>query len=156
MFDVIVDTREQKPWDLKNAVNGSVVEETVSAKLDTGDYSIAGLEDLLCIERKLGVAEIANNITQKRFQKEIERMAEIKHSFIIIEGCTDYDILTFPDTAKLPRKVKNKIRVRGPFIFKKLNEYRLQYGIHIVLCENREMAEMTAVGIMKGVCGMYG
>ena len=45
-FNIIVDTREQKPWDFNDNFN------TTKAKLDTGDYSIEGLEHILCIERK--------------------------------------------------------------------------------------------------------
>ena len=42
---IIVDTREQQPWDFE-------FHETAKAKLDTGDYSVEGLENILCIERK--------------------------------------------------------------------------------------------------------
>jgi ERCC4-type nuclease len=57
-FTIIVDTREQKPWSFENYT-------TAIRKLDTGDYSIEGLEHLLCIERKRSVSEIANKIMQK-------------------------------------------------------------------------------------------
>ena len=60
---IIVDTREQQPWSFD-------FNEIAVAKLDTGDYSVAGLEEILCIERKKSVSEIANNIVDKRPKAE--------------------------------------------------------------------------------------
>ncbi len=65
-FNIIVDTREQQPWNFKTY-------GTVSQKLDTGDYSIEGLENLVAIERKKSVNEFATNITEKRFKDWVER-----------------------------------------------------------------------------------
>lgn len=44
-FTIIIDTREQQPWEFEHY-------STASRKLDTGDYSIEGLENLFTIERK--------------------------------------------------------------------------------------------------------
>ena len=64
---IIVDTREQQPWSFD-------FNEIAVAKLDTGDYSVAGLEEVLCIERKKSVSEIANNIVEKRYKDWTKRM----------------------------------------------------------------------------------
>ena len=77
-FTIIVDTREQHPWIFKEFT-------TAKRKLDTGDYSIEGLEDKLCIERKNGIAEIANNMMENRFSDVIDRMSKYPHSYILIE-----------------------------------------------------------------------
>ena len=66
-FHIIIDTREQQPWSFEHHV-------TSNEKLDTGDYSVKGLEEILCIERKKSVSEIANNITEKRFKDVIESL----------------------------------------------------------------------------------
>ena len=47
-FKVLVDSREKNSWEL----NSSRVSATEKIKLDTGDYTIDGYEDILCIERK--------------------------------------------------------------------------------------------------------
>ena len=87
-FTIIVDTREQKPWSFSHHV-------TANHKLDTGDYSIEGLEHILSIERKRNVAEFANNITERRFKDVIDRLSKIPHSFILFEF--DFDkIMSFP------------------------------------------------------------
>ena len=53
-FTIIIDTREQQPWTFEHYT-------TANRKLDTGDYSVEGLENLLAIERKKSINEIANN-----------------------------------------------------------------------------------------------
>ena len=77
-FRIIVDTREQQPWSFEDY-------STSIAKLDTGDYSIEGLEEIICIERKKSVSEVANNITESRFKDVINRLKEIKYPFVLLE-----------------------------------------------------------------------
>ena len=74
-FHIIVDTREQQPWPFEH------MDKSVS-KLDTGDYSLRGLEDIFCIERKGSVSEFANNITEKRFQDVIHRLSKGGYSYL--------------------------------------------------------------------------
>ena len=78
---IIVDTKEKIPWKFDQLYNV----EVMYRHLITGDYSIDGYENVLCIERKKSVLEIAVNITQKRFWNELVRMSKIKHRFIILE-----------------------------------------------------------------------
>ena len=61
---------------------------TVRETLQTGDYSINGYTDLLCIERKFDWDEIWGNYLnhRKRFENELERMSSFKYRFVIIES----------------------------------------------------------------------
>lgn len=77
---VIVDTREQLPYDLSPL-------KMVRAKLDTGDYSVQGLEHRVTIERKsfedyVGVVGKG----RERFEREIERMKAYDVAMIIVEA----------------------------------------------------------------------
>ena len=83
-FVVIRDTREHKNkgWYFKES---EFCQGMVEKKLDTGDYSIEGLEDVLCIERKASVSEIAANLVDKRFDRELDRMESFKYRFLILE-----------------------------------------------------------------------
>ena len=81
-FLVIKDTRERDGWYFKES---NYCQGMVDKKLDTGDYSVEGLEDVLCIERKGSVSELANNIVDKRFDRELERMRDFKYKFLILE-----------------------------------------------------------------------
>ena len=95
-FTVIVDTREQQPWTLK-------YHSTAIQKLDTGDYSVQGYEDLICIERKHSISEFVSNMSEKRFLDVLNRMTKYKYSYIVMEFNFD-DVLNFPIGSDIPKK----------------------------------------------------
>ena len=146
-FTVIIDTREQMPWEFG-------FHATSKRKLDTGDYSIEGYEHLLAIERKKSVSEIANNITESRFKDVLERLNKIPHSFILMEFSLD-EIYQFPVGSDIPKKMWDKLRISGNYIMKYLIELQLNYNIHLIFCDNAENAERTAVSIMKRIYEKY-
>jgi len=144
-MDIIIDTREQQPW-LFVTKSANII----SRKLDTGDYSIDGWEDKFCIERKKSVSELAKNIVEDRFERELERMSEFLYPFILLEF--DYnDIAMYPEGSNLPKRVKSKIRIKEPFIKKRLCEIQIKYNIHIIFCTNVVYAENIAYGLMKQI-----
>lgn len=89
---IVIDTREQTPLSFSENA------ETVRATLHTGDYSVIGAEDWLCIERK-SLADLVGTLATayeadyekppKRFNRELERMAEIqrKGGFVAVWIC---------------------------------------------------------------------
>lgn len=147
-FTIIVDTREQTPWTFGSHAKSC-------HKLDTGDYSIEGLEHLLAIERKKSVSEFATNLSEKRFNDVLERLSKIKHSYIIFEFNLD-DIYNFPIGSNIPKKLWDKLRISGNFILKRLLEIQLQYNIQIVFCGNASNAERFASSLMKRIYEKYG
>lgn len=147
-FTVIIDTREQQPWEFG-------LHSTAKKKLDTGDYSIEGLEYLLCIERKKSVAEIANNITEKRFKDVIERMGNIAYPFMLFEFDLE-DIYNFPVGSDIPKKLWDNLKISPNYILKFLTQIQLNHRIHIVYCGCAENAEKMAVSIMKRVYEKHG
>ena len=76
--------------------------ERAVAKLDTGDYSVAGLEEVLCIERKKSVSEIANNIVEKRYKDWTKRMSKYKYKFLMLEFDLD-DVYRYPRIHDVPK-----------------------------------------------------
>ena len=112
-FTVLVDTREKNPWEL----NSSRVLGREMVKLETGDYSLPGLEDKLCIDRKANVNELAGNIHQERFKRELYRIKEIPHAFLILEASAQ-DVLDYPNNADLPPAIRKKIRVNGNYLMR--------------------------------------
>jgi ERCC4-type nuclease len=147
-FTIIVDTREQKPWDLDHR-------SIASRKLDTGDYSVEGLENIFAIERKQSVSEIANNITEKRFVDVLERLQKIPHRFILLEFTLN-NVLDYPIGSTVPKKLWSSIRITGKYILKYLTEINIKYGIHTIYCGNRENAEIVALSIMRRMVELYG
>ncbi len=151
MINVLIDSQEKRPW-LFNRFD--FIDDTTIQHLSTGDYTARHIQDKLCIERKGSVAEIAQNINQKCFKNELERMVEFDYSFLICEF--DYNhIFDFPHRSNLPFRVKKKIRVNSGYIIKSLSEIQLKYKINILLCSNVIHAEYVAADIIKRVSRLY-
>lgn len=82
---IIADDREKDGWTSEYLGPGFKV---VRKRLDTGDYTIKGMEDLVCIEKKSGWSEIAVNVGSKRllgnFKAELERMGDFPIRYLVI------------------------------------------------------------------------
>lgn len=142
-FTIIVDTREQQPWNFKNFA-------TAHKKLDTGDYSIDGLQHILCIERKKSISEFANNIVESRFQDVIMRMSQLKYSFLLLEFDLE-DVLIYPVGSTVPRKMWDKIKISPAFLLKNILELQIKHNIIVYFCGNSGDAEKMAEYIMKKI-----
>jgi DNA excision repair protein ERCC-4 len=79
---IVVDTRDQRPWTFEG-LGVSVIRK----KLETGDYSVEGLERRVTIERK-SIDDWVNTVlrNRKRFYRELERMRAFDFRCVIIEG----------------------------------------------------------------------
>lgn len=142
-FNIIIDTREQHPWSFES------LNKTV-AKLDTGDYSLEGLEDKFCIERKASVSEFANNIIEKRFKDVIDRLSKIENAFLLLEFDLE-DILIYPVGSTVPKKMWSKIKISPKFILKHIIEMQIYHNIKVVFCGNASNAEQMALNIMRKI-----
>lgn len=147
-FTIIIDTREQTPWEFDNYT-------TAHQKLDTGDYSISGLEKIFAIERKKSVSEIANNVTESRFKDVLERLEKFQHKFILLEFTLN-NVLDYPVGSTVPKKMWHTMKITGKYILKYLTEINIKYGIHTIYCGNRDNAEEMALSIMKRMVELYG
>lgn len=142
-FTVIIDTREQQPWSFDHYT-------TASRKLDTGDYSIEGLENLLAIERKKSINEIANNIVESRFKDVIERLSQTKYAYILLEFDLD-NVLSYPIGSSLPKHMWDKVKISPSFIMKHILEWQMFHNIKVVFCGCASNAEKMAEFIMNKV-----
>ena len=128
-FTIIKDTREQDGYSFAaSSSRYHTCNGMVSRKLDTGDYSIEGLEDKLCIERKASVVEFANNVghDQVRFLKEIERMKDFPYKFLVFEFSLT-DLMNFPEGSSIPESDWGKLRVTNKFMLKMIKVMILLY-----------------------------
>jgi DNA excision repair protein ERCC-4 len=77
----VVDTREQTPLNLFPMTE-------IRAGLQTGDYSLAGLERLIAVERK-SPSDFLGCVGQdrERFDRELERIVAYRYRALVIE-CT--------------------------------------------------------------------
>lgn len=76
----IIDTREQTPLDLAPL-------QTAPGTLDTGDYSIVGLEHVVRIERKsLGDLVACVGRERERFDREVQRLLAYPVRVLLVEA----------------------------------------------------------------------
>ncbi len=78
---IIIDTREQQPYVFSSTIN------TLSEKLESGDYSILGYQDKFSIERK-SLDDYISSITsdRDRFFRELKRLQKYDFACIVVEG----------------------------------------------------------------------
>ena len=76
----VVDSREQTPFDLAPM-------RTITKGLDVGDYSVAGLEAVISIERKSLMDFVSCCGRERdRFQRELDRLRGWPVSCVLIES----------------------------------------------------------------------
>ena len=112
-YVIIKDTREK-------AGQGWVFDNMELACLETGDYSIKGLEKYISVERKGSVQEFTHNLTEQRFEKELERLSLIKYAFVVCEF--NFQLLKdFPVGSGIPKHIWKYLRVTPNFLLKRLD-----------------------------------
>lgn len=124
-YTVIRDTREQKDngWTFPAS---KTCEGTVIQTMKTGDYTVVGYESVLCIERKADTSEVVMNMFQKRFKRELERLEEFKHPFLVCEF-TLQDIVQFPFNSGIPQNKWKELKVTPQLLMKMINEFQIEY-----------------------------
>lgn len=170
-FTVVVDKQEKSPWDFsfdKRCV-GSVVDH-----LKEGDYTtreILELENklgkkLLGIERKASSGEISTNLGKykDRFFREMERLSEYEHKYLILEFDLQ-TLLRFPEDSGIPKKLwyrtnhegkkVRRIRMNGKFMETRLNTINALYDVEIIYAGNKQNAVDIAANIFEQVYNAY-
>jgi len=138
-FTIIQDTREKKPWTFE--ATGSVQDVKVE-KLDTGDYSIEGMEDIFFVERKASVEEvyISLGVQWERFRKEMERAKPYKYKFLVIEA-------TMREIYRGTRYSK----MTGKFIMARLLHIEQEYGVRVVFAGSGMHVPGFIIQLMLGI-----
>lgn len=143
---ILRDTREQNPWPFENVA---------VASLKTGDYTLQGHEDKICVERKGCVEELAGNLGRDfdRFKRELERMREFPHRFIVCEF-PFLDVATYPQSCS-SKKAREAARMSGKFLVKRLAELQLEYNVNIMFFDSRDEAMMYVESLMRRTSEKY-
>lgn len=135
---ILVDTREKKPLF------------TSSAKvttLKTGDYTLEGKEDVVCVERKASPSELARNIVETRFEDWVTRLSEVENPYLVCEF-SEQDLINYPKNARIPWRLKKRIRVKGPYIRKKLAGVE-ERGIKLIFAGDAKSARLIIWNILN-------
>lgn len=146
-YKVIKDTREQDGWVF------SPYDKCLGMQigtLHTGDYTLLGFEDVVCVERKACVSEIAMNLGKKKgaFNAEMERMKDFPFSFLICEFDME-DVLKYPEGSRVPRNLRAKVKVTGKYLLKCLLEFQVWYDTKIIFAGNKHNAFLVCNSLFK-------
>ena len=145
-FTIIRDTREKDAngwrWNKSTKCDG-----TIDGKLDTGDYTLLGMENFVIIDRKGRVTEWAKNVFEKRFERELIRLKnDFTYSYILLEF-TPADILRYPYYSGIPKDKISYVKVDGRLLMKKTMEILINSEIPILFCGNK--GKEVALSLLK-------
>lgn len=128
---IIIDTREQKPLTF-----GLPSER---GTLPTGDYSLAGLEDSIAIERK-SVNDLVGCLKGKereRFERELARGADMDYFALVIEA----------DLADLASG-NYRSRMTPKSVIQSLMAFSVRYRLPVFFCPGRAYAARVVESLL--------
>ena len=145
-FRVAVDQREQLPYSFEGLLADAsqshrpLVVVCENHHLETGDYSIVGMSDLVAIERK-SLADLYTTLGQgrDRFEAEHQRLAGMSFAAVVIEATLEDTIRRPPDRSKLNPKTVYRTALSWP----------VRYGVHWMFCGSRRLAEVTTFRLLQ-------
>jgi len=121
---IIIDTREQDPLPFSRL-------KTQSGTLITGDYSVAGLENLFAVERK-SISDLVGcciGQNRERFERELHRLHGFRFKRLLVVG-TEAQILSG----------QYRSNIKPQAITGTLHAFEIRYDVPIVFCETPELA----------------
>ena len=136
-ISIIIDTREKQPL----FTEGDRDFDIITRKLDTGDYSISGFENLVIIERKQDINELYACFTsqRKRFFNEIDRMMQYPLRFLVIGS--HYTELFNPLSYKVKGwRSRSEIEVKKSAVAitsASVDSLRIKNNIHVIFAGNK-------------------
>jgi ERCC4-type nuclease len=131
---ILIDTREQKPYSFET--------DSVTGKLDTGDYSISGLENHVSIERK-ELNDLIGCLSKgrDRFERELQRAKGLDYFCLVVEA-------DLSDIAK--GDYRSKMLPRA--VLQSLMTFSIRYKMPIWFCGNRQYAERITESLLVKYC----
>lgn len=144
---IVVDTREQKPYEFTGFLcdaqdgGGPMSIPTVRGTLASGDYSLAGFETQVAVERK-SLPDLYSTLGQdrERFEREIQRLNGYAFAAVVIEA--DWDQIRFEPPLRTQLEPKTVYRT----VLSWQQRYR---GVHWWAVRCREAAEATTFRILE-------
>lgn len=135
-FTIAIDSREQVPFMFNFS---GIPLRTERRGLRTGDYSICGLEKVVCVERK-SKADFFGSVSKgrERFEREFERMAQMKRACLVCESSQD-EILNGLTNSRM-----------DPFsVLRTAVSWAGRYRIPFFFCSSRKEAEWVTAEFLR-------
>jgi ERCC4-type nuclease len=146
-YAVLVDQREKAPYSftglLADAREGRKPLRIVTRtkKLETGDYALAGLEDVIAVEKKT-LPDLYHTLGQARgrFERELTRLSAMEVAAVVVEAEWSTILNHPPETSQLPPKV----------VFRSVLAWQQQFPtIHWWFVDGRRPAEVVTFRILE-------
>lgn len=152
-YTVIRDTREQsgKGWTFSATKDCA---GTVIQKMDTGDYTLVGYEDIFTVDRKGCISEFAKNLSEKRFENELERMKTFKYAAIILEFNLE-DITRWPKNSGIPKAKQFYMKFTRHAYMARFWKVRLKYP-HVDFIFAGDAGKEAISSLFKRMIEQYG
>lgn len=132
---ILTDTREQLPYSFeKYAV------QTEAAALAAGDYSLAGFQDRVAVERK-SLNDLIGCLTgadRSRFEKELARAGSFERFAVVVEASLQ-DLTAGRYTSNMEPHAA----------LQSITAFYIRYGIPFLFCGNRDGAEYMTFSIIQ-------
>lgn len=134
MLKIVCDNREQQPYSFSpydcTTTNGT---------LATGDYSLAGFENMAAVERK-SLSDLVGSLTQgrKRFERELQRAKGFDLFALVIEA-------NHSDIAQ--HKYRSKATPQS--VLQSLAAFTSRYRLPIIFAGNRAAAEYWVYSLLE-------
>lgn len=128
---IICDSREQCGYAFPD-------HETKVSKLDTGDYSICGLEDHISIERK-GLGDLINCLShdRQRFEAELYRGKSLDYFALVVEA-------SLSDIAN----GSYRSRMTPASAIQSLVSFSVRYRLPVWFCGSREYGQRVTESLL--------
>jgi ERCC4-type nuclease len=128
---IIVDSREQLPYQFDGAMGVST--------LATGDYSLAGVDDAVAIERKT-VDDLVGCLTQdrERFKQCLQRGKGLDYFALVVEASLS-DLLN----GRYWSDMHPNAAVQS------LLAFSVRYRLPVFFAENRELAQLVTESLLE-------
>jgi len=122
---IVIDTREGEPYSFDPRLAGAV-----RRALAAGDYSLAGLEDQVAVERKTLDDFVSTVIhRRRRFRQELRKLSRYRAACVVVEA----DLLDV-----LGKRYRSEARPEA--VVGSTLSILLDYGVPVAFCGNRQAA----------------
>ena len=145
-FTILIDQQEKARYHFAgiranaNKSRAPIIVPTEVVYLKTGDYTIRGMKDVVTVERK-SLTDLYQTLGQgrDRFEREHERMAEMKRACVVIEASW-FDIIRLkPERSNLKPKT----------VWRTFTSWYARYNIPWLTIEDRRLCELFTFQFLK-------
>jgi len=134
---IVVDSREQAPFSFPRPKYQGV--EIIQGALPTGDYSLAGFEDRVAVERK-GLEDLIGCLmdsNRERFERELFRAAPYDVFCVVVEASME-EI----------RNHQYRSLMKPKAVLQSLAAFQVRYRVPFAFCGNRAGAEYWTYSLL--------